>query len=220
MYFKNRDEAGRQLAEILFHPYGRSNSVILALGPGSVMVAIPISLRLQIPTFLVASEDIELPGQFHEHVGSVDQSGDFVYDSKLSRGEIDDMYAEYHGYIESEKTQAMHDINQLLGAQGFVDKMELMGKNILIVSDGLKDASSLDPIMAFLKPVRSPRIVGVVPVASIDAIDKLHILTDEIRVLSPKDNYVDTNHYYEENELPDDDRIQNILQNLNQHAQM
>jgi predicted phosphoribosyltransferase len=219
MYFKNRDEAGRQLAEILFHPYGRSNSVILALGPGGVMVSIPIALRLQIPVFMVASKEIDLPGSFHETVGNVDQSGEFIYSSDLSTGERDEIFAEYHGHIESEKTQAIHDINQLLGAQGFVDKKSLMGKNILIVSDGLGKGSELDSIIAFLKPVSSPRLVGVCPVASVDAIDKMHIVTDEIRVLSPKDNYLGTHHYYEENDVPNDDHIQKIIQNINHPVQ-
>ena len=148
-YFKNRNEAGLQIAEILFHPYGRSKTVILALGTGGVMVARPIATRLQIPAFMIATKQINLPGTFHEQVGTVDQSGDFVYSSDLTQGQVDDYVAEYHNHIDSQKIEAVHEINRMLGAQGFVDKGHLKDKNILLVSDGLKSASELDADRVF-----------------------------------------------------------------------
>ncbi len=214
MYFKNREDAGRQIAEILFHPYGRSQSVILAMGPGGLLVGRPIALRLQIPMYMVATKEIDLPGTFHEQVGTVDQSGDFVYNSSLTQGQVDDYVAEYHNHIDSKKREAMHEINHMLGSKGFVDKGDLHEKNILLVSDGLRAAVDLDAIIAFLKPVKVMRMIGVAPVASIEAIDALHILTDEIRVLSPKENFLGTDHYYEENDLPDDEESRAIIATL------
>jgi len=216
MYFKNRNEAGQQIAEMLFHPYGRSKTVILALGTGGLLVGEPVALRLQIPLYMVATKNIELPGSHHERVGTVDQAGDFVYSSNLSSGQVDDYVGEYHNHIEAQKIEAMHAINRVMGSGGFVEKGALSHKNILLVSDGLKTAVDLDAIMAFLKPVEIMRLVGVAPVASIDAIDRLHILTDEIRVLSPKENYLDTNHYYEENDLPGEKEAQELLQKLSE----
>jgi predicted phosphoribosyltransferase len=68
--------------------------------------------------------------------------------------------------------------------------------------------------MAYLKPVKYKRLIGATPVASVDAVDKLHILTDEVRVLSTKPNYLGTDHYYEENEIPDDEASQAIIRSL------
>jgi len=180
------------------------------------MVARPIATRLQIPAFMIATKQINLPGTFHEQVGTVDQSGDFVYSSDLTQGQVDDYVAEYHNHIDSQKIEAVHEINRMLGAQGFVDKAHLKDKNILLVSDGLKSASELDAVLAFLKPVRIGRMVGVAPVASIAAIDALHVLTDEIRILSPKQNYLETDHYYEENELLDEAQAREVVLELAQ----
>lgn len=215
MYFKNRDEAGRQLAERVFHPYGRSKSVILALGPGGLMVARPISLRLQIPVYMVATKEIDLPGNFHERVGTVDQAGDFVYNSKLTQGQIDEYVGEYHNHIDTQKINAMHEINEMLGHEGAVSQDVLWQKNILLVSDGFKSSVDLDAVLAYLKPIEVMRMVGMAPLASIDAIDRLHLLTDEIQILSPKENYLETDHYYEENELPSDEETQEMLRSLN-----
>lgn len=215
MYFKSRQVAGDELANILFHPYGRSKSIILALGPGSVLVAEPIAKRLQIPLRLLAFKKVELPGLYHESVGTVGQSGEFIYSSKLSEGEKNDIYAEFHGHIDSESTSAVHEINQELGTEGFIDKEELKGKNILIVSDGLKDPEQLDVVVSFLKPIDCQRIVGITPIASLNAIDRLHIVCDEIRILSPKENYLDTDHYYEDNSVPDNNSLQEKINKIN-----
>ena len=216
LYFKNRDEAGRQLAEILFHPYGRSQTAILAVGYGGLLVARPIALRLQIPLYMMMMKDIELPGNFHTAIGSVDQAGDFVYRSNLTQGEIDMFAGEYHNHIDQEKVGAIHEINDLLGATGIVQRDDIRERNVIIVSDGLKSGTQLDPLSSFLKPVKLKRIVSAVPVASIDAIDRLHIMTDEIRVLSPKENYLDTEHYYEENDLPSKEEATAIIQQIHQ----
>lgn len=217
MYFKNREEAGRQLAEILFHPYGRSNTVILAIGAGGLMVARPLSLRLQVSTYMVATKQVDLPGTFHERVGAVNQVGDFVYSSNLTMGQVDEIMGEYHNHIESQKLTAMHEINHMMGAEGFADRDNLRNRNVILVGDGLKTAVDLDPVFAFLKPVKTNRLISAFPIASIPAIDRLHIMTDEIRVLSPKENYLETEHYYEENSVPDDDEINKILTELS-HA--
>jgi predicted phosphoribosyltransferase len=40
------------------------------------------------------------------------------------------------------------------------------------------------------------------PVASVQAVDKLHMLADELHILDVKENYLDTNHYYNQNTIP------------------
>ncbi len=214
MYFKDRNQAGIALAELLYPQYSNPDSVILALNRGALLVAEALVSKLKIPAYLVASKEIDLPGNFHERAGSVDQVGNFSYSSDLTQGQIDEYVAEYHSVFDVEKINAIHDINSLLGNQGFIDESVLTKKNILIVSDGIKKGSELDPVMTFLKPVEALRVIGLAPVASVDAVDRLHILTDEIHVLSTKSNYMETNHYYEVNEIPSIEQVQKIINTI------
>lgn len=61
--------------------------------------------------------------------------------------------------------------------------------------------------MLYLKTVKMKRLVIVSPVASLNAVDRMHILGDEIFCLSVVDNFMGSNHYYEENNLPDHETI-------------
>ncbi len=218
MYFPSRGAAGEELAKQLYVQYHDSNTVILAMSSGGVLVAEPIGRHLKLPIFMLANEEIDLPGTFRERVGAVDQSGDFTYDMHLSEGERDEVYSEYHGHLDSERATATHKINQTLGSSGFIHREDLDHKNIMLVDDGMKDPAVLDVVINFLKPVTSPRIIGIIPVCSIDAIDRLHIATDEIHVLSPKENYISTDHYYDDNNLPSDVEARDIIADVNSLA--
>ena len=55
------------------------------------------------------------------------------------------------------------------------------------------------------------------PVASVQAVDKLHMLADELHILDVKDNYLGTDHYYNNNTVPSHeetiDKINKIVLN-------
>jgi predicted phosphoribosyltransferase len=71
-----------------------------------------------------------------------------------------------------------------------------------LVADGIDNGAAVDVAMDFLKPIRTERIVVATPVASIPAVDKLHMSADEIHILDVKENYMGTNHYYADNTVP------------------
>ncbi|MCA9330664.1 hypothetical protein KC957_01340, partial [Candidatus Saccharibacteria bacterium] len=62
MYFKNRADAGRQLAEKL-EAYKRSNCVVLAMNSGGVMVGAQVAMALHADLFMLATEEVKVPGE-------------------------------------------------------------------------------------------------------------------------------------------------------------
>jgi predicted phosphoribosyltransferase len=104
--------------------------------------------------------------------------------------------------MEEQKRQAFQRINRLLGDGGVIDEGLLRDHTVILVSDGLNDSTILDVAKEFLKPVRISKLVVVSPIASVELVDKVHILADELHILDVKTNYLDTNHYYDQNDLP------------------
>ncbi len=209
MYFKNRQEAGQKLAQTLTN-YRYDNNVVLALSPGSVLVAAEIAKQLHAVLTLLLMRDVALPGETTA-IGTLDQAGQFTYNDMFSAGEIEEYVGEYHGYIEAQKLDKMHEINELLGEYGLVDRQILWDHNVIIVSDGLKSGTSLEVVSQFLKPVRLSKLIIAAPFASVPAVDKMHIIGDEIHCLDVKENMLEINHYYEENEIPDNQGVHQII---------
>ncbi len=201
MYFHSRAEAGEQLARLLFDKYRYDNVAIVALGDGSVAVAEPVAERLHCVLTLLISEDIEVPGE-GQQFGAVSQTGQFTFSSELQEGEIGEYVNEYHGYLEEQKRQAFNKINRLIGDGGIMDKDLLQDHAVVLISDGLRDITILNVAIDFLKPVRIKKLIIATPIASVAVVDKVHTIADELHILDVKANYFDTNHYYDQNDLP------------------
>lgn len=206
MYFHSRAEAGEQLARLMYDRYRYENMAIVALGDGGVAVGEPIAERLHCILTLLVSENIDVPGE-NQRFGAVSQTGDFTYSSDLFMSERTEYTTEYNGYLQEQKIQAFHKINRLIGDGGVIDQALLQDHTIVLVSDGLQDSIQLDVAMDFLKPVRIQKLVIASPIASVELVDKVHIMADELHILDVKENYLGTDHYYDQNDLPSHEEI-------------
>ena len=201
MYFHSRTEAGEQLARLLFDKYRYESVAIVALNDGGVVVGEPVAERLHCVLTLLMSENIDVPGE-GQQFGAVSQTGQFTFNSELKEGEISEYVNEYHGYLEEQKREAFNKINRLIGDGGVINRELLRDHTIILMSDGLKDISILNVAVDFLKPIRIAKLVIATPVASVEMVDKVHTIADELHILDVKANYLDTDHYYDQNDLP------------------
>lgn len=201
MYFESRAQAGQILAAQLVEKYRYENCVVVALSDGAVQVGEQVAGALHCILTMLLIEDIQVPGE-SVSFGGVSQSGGFTYNGMFSPGEIEEYVGEYHGYLEEQKREAFQRINRLLGDGGIIDSEMLRDHTVILVADGLDNGASLDVAMDFLKPIRINKLVVATPVATVPAVDKLHIIADELHVLDVKENFMGTNHYYEQNDIP------------------
>lgn len=200
MYFTSRAQAGELLAQQL-SSYRYDDCVVVALSDGGVLVGEQIAAELHCILTMMLMEDIDVPGE-GTLFGTVNQQGGFTYNQMFSTGEIEDYYGEFHGYLDDQKRQHFQHMNRLLGEGGLVKEDMLREHIVVLVSDGLSTGASLDAAMEFLKPIRIKRLIIAMPVVSVQAVDRMHVVADEIHVLSVTDNYVATDHYYDTNDIP------------------
>ncbi len=201
MYFESRSQAGQVLAAQLLEKYRYDNCAVVALSDGSVLVGEQVAAALHCVLTLLLMEEIEIPGESLSF-GGVSESGNFTYNSTFTYGEQEEYVAEFHGYLEDQKREKMQKLNRLLGDGGVMDKDLLRDHVVILVADGLDDSASIDVALDFLKPVRTQKLVVATPIATVAAVDKLHVVADELHILDVKDNFMGIDHYYEDNTVP------------------
>lgn len=213
MYFASRLQAGRMLGAQLSTKYRYENCAVVALNDGGVMVGAQIASELHCVLMLLVSSEITIP-QEPDSLAGMTSNSSLVYNKHYSQPQIDEFSREYFGYIEQEKRNKLHDMNALLGDGGLIDKSLLKGHNIIIVSDGLKSGFPLDLAVDFLKPISTDKLIVATPLASVDAVDSMHITADEIYCLNVVESLDDVDHYYDKNDVPDHNTVVKVIKQI------
>lgn len=215
MYFSSRAQAGQLLAEKLQH-LKNSNCSIIALNDGGVIVAAQIASKLNCAIMMLMAEPINAPGE-PEAVASINQEGGYALNKSYTDGQLEDFDMEYHQTFEQNKLEKLSGMHRLLGKRSIIRKDLLRKHTVILVSDGFNSAFALDSVTGYLKSTKVKRLVIATPLATVSVIDRMHILADEQVCLSVIGNYISTNHYYDDNTMPDHDviiqTVQNIVQN-------
>jgi len=201
MYFESRAQAGQILAGKLVEKYRYENCAVVALSDGAVQVGEQIASALHCILTMLLIEEIPIPGE-NMSFGGVSQDGGFTYNGMFSDGEIEEYTGEFHGYLEEQKREAFQRLNRLLGDGGIIDADMLRDHTVILVADGLDNGAAIDVAVDFLKPIRIKKLVVATPIATVPMVDKLHIIADELQILDVKENFMGTNHYYEQNDIP------------------
>ena len=210
MYFHSRHQVGRMLASRLVEKYKNGNCAVVALDDGGAVIGAEIAGQLHCPLSITISREIGLP---HEPwaVGGIAPDGQFVYNPQYSKADLDEIADENRGFIEQEKINKFHEINDMIGEAGIIDRHKLVGHNIILTSEGLADSFKLDLVMAFIKTVKYEKVIVATPIASVKVVDWMHINADDIYCLSVVEEYTNIDHYYDLQDVPDHEAILKIV---------
>lgn len=194
------------LAAQLAKKYRYEDCAVVCLTDGGVMVGAQIAMELHTILTMLLTAEVNLPME-PEAIGGISQDGSFSYNKFYYPGELDELTAEYYQVIEAEKLMRLQEMQRLVGAGGLIRRDLLKGRNIILVSDGLPTAFTLDIAIQYLKPVAIKKIIVATPLASLKAVDRMHIMADEIYCLSVVEDYMGTDHYYDTQDVPSHDKV-------------
>lgn len=213
MYFASRAQAGRMLATQLLPKYRYEDCAIVALSDGGVVVAAQIAMQLHCVINLLLYEEIRLPME-PQAISGITANGAYMYNSYYAPAVAEELVGEYRGFIEQEKTNKMSQMQQLLGHGGVVRRDLLKGHTIILVSDGLRTPFGLDLAAEFLKPIDYERLVVATPLASIEAVDRMHVLADDLYCLNVVESTLETDHYYDQQDVPGHEKVVEIIEKI------
>lgn len=216
MYFQDRIEAGQLLADELTTYIG-TDTVVMSLSDGGLVVGEQIARKLNCQICMLYTDSILVPGDKRTVFGTVDQTGNVTYNSLIPTGQLDEFISEFHGYFDQERIKSIHKLNSLISPEGQAEPNVLRGHNIIVVTDGAKTGAQFDAALAFLKPIAVKKVIAAVPIASVTAVDRLHVLFDELHCANVTANYISTDHYYDQPHIPGHTEILRSISDIASH---
>ena len=212
LYYKNRADAGKKLIPYL-EKYRNENTVVVALSPGASIVGAQVAMALHANLLIYLIKHIYLPGET-ESIAGMSSTDTFMYNSMFNAGQLEELATEYRGHIDQERLNSRHELNILLGHEGEIKPALLRHKIVILITDGLSNGFSIDMAAEYLKHVAIQKLVIATPIASVPAVDRMHLVADEIACLAVTDNYIDTNHYYDDNMIPEVPDVLKMMKNI------
>ena len=191
--FKDRADAGRQLAAAVVH-LGLVDPLVLALPRGGVPVAAEVASALRAPLDLLIVRKIGAPGQPELAVAAIAE-GDpptVVIDESTSRVTDTD-----HAYIKcAARTQRCEIKRRCQAYRRGCARLDVAGKTVVVVDDGIATGTTVRAALKALRRLRPAKLVLAVPVASNDTIYELSKLVDDVVCLSQPGHFGSVGTYY------------------------
>lgn len=203
--FKNRHHAGALLAQRLDIYANRSDTVVLALPRGGVPVGFEIAQALHLPLDVFLVRKVGMPGQSEYAIGAITADGQHIVYS--------DVVQQLGISAEAIRELLRIKLNELSQREKLYQTsrvpMQLSGKVIILVDDGLATGLTMLAAIQALRNAKPARIIVAVPVAADDSLQVIEEEADELVCLSVPKQFSAVSLWYDDfMQVSDEDVIQ------------
>jgi putative phosphoribosyl transferase len=207
MRFKDRKEAGQQLAGALTAYKALSDTLILALPRGGVPVAFEIARSLHLPLDLMLVRKLGIPGHEEVAMGAIANGDVKVLDEDIVR-RLHIPFDAIEKVIDAEHTELLRRNKAYRGSRA---APVIKGKTIILVDDGMATGSNMHAALLAARQQQAGRIVIAVPVASDSAYALLHEMADEVVCLDIPEPFYAVGGAYDNFSQTSDEEVKVLL---------
>lgn len=205
--FCDRAEAGRILATKLSAYGGRNDVIVLGLPRGGVPVAFEVAHALRVPLDVFVVRKLGIPWHKELAMGAVASKGIKVLDLTLAqRLSVSD--EEIEKTVAAERKELKRQERLYRGNRPALD---LRGKTVILVDDGIATGASILAAIAALRRQKVGRIVVAIPVAPANACDAIRMEADELVCVAEPRMFFAVSQWYENFTQTTDEDVRALL---------
>ena len=207
MIYRDRIDAGKQLAVRLADYADRDDVLVLALPRGGVPVAFEVAKALRAPLDIFLVRKLGVPGHEELAMGAIATGGvrvlnDDVVDYLRIPGEVIDAVAADESR-ELERRERTYRGNR--------PEPEVRGKIIILVDDGLATGSTMRAAASALRQQNPARIVVAVPVSAPQTCNEYRMGVDEIICAKTPEPFLGVGQWYRDFSQTTDEEVRDLL---------
>jgi predicted phosphoribosyltransferase len=212
--FRDRCDAGRQLAVRLANFAGGGEVLVLGLARGGVPVAFEVARALGAPLDVLIIRKLGVPAQRELAMGAIASGGVRVLNSQIVRripnaeAVIEQVAAVEQRELERRETQY----------RGDRPAAEVRGKVVIVVDDGLATGASMRAAVQSLRRRAAAQVVVAVPIGSSEACAALVSEADELICLTAPVEFDAVGQAYDDFSQTTDDEVRALLAEANGSA--
>ena len=207
MRFRDRTDAGRQLAGRLAAYANRPDVIVLGLPRGGVPVAAEVARSLGAPLDVFLVRKLGVPGQAELAMGAIAEGGasvlseDLIATLQIPRALVEEVAARER--VELDRRERLY--------RGARPAPDLHGRTAILVDDGLATGSTMEAAVRALRALEAARVVVAVPVGARESCERIGRLADEIVCAYTPSWFSAVGQWYEDFSETSDDEVSRLL---------
>jgi putative phosphoribosyl transferase len=207
MAFRDRVDAGRQLAERLAEYRDEPVVVVVALPRGGVPVAAEVARALRAPLDVLVVRKLGCPWQPELGMGAIAEGDITVLNEDLiARLGVDD--AAIRTVADRERAELERRIRRYRGER---PPVPVEGRTAILVDDGIATGSTARAAVDVLRRRGASRVVLAAPVAPREAVATLGHAADEVVTVETPLLFMAIGQFYDDFSQTTDDEVADLL---------
>ncbi len=206
--FKDRREAGRQLANALTKQgYEGQDTIVLGIPRGGLVVADEVAKAISATLDVIIARKLRAPYQPELGIGAVVSGDHITINEDLSRA-----VGATQEYLNREVAYQREEIERRLRFyRGEHPEPEVSGKTVIVVDDGIATGYTFRAALESLRKRHPGRLVAAAPVAAIDSVEMLKDFSDEVVCLHAPVSFFAVGAWYQNFDQVSDEEAAAIL---------
>jgi putative phosphoribosyl transferase len=206
-YFSDRIDAGEQLTKAL-QDFPTKKGLVLAIPRGGVVLGYQIAQELNLPLDVIVPRKLGAPGNPELAIGAVAEDGSTVLDEAIIAYLSVDS-----SYIQQESMRQREEITRRLEKyRGGMPAMDLHGKDVIIVDDGIATGSTMKAALKSVKNRGAASVTVAVPVGPPSTIAELKKQADRVVCLHTPEYFEAIGQFYQNFSQTSDETVIMLLE--------
>lgn len=206
--FRDRADAGRQVAARLADYANRPDLIVLALPRGGVPVAFEVARQLDAPLDVFVVRKLGVPGHEELAMGAIATGGARVLNEEV----VARLGISPETLDAAVRQEAAEVARRERLYRGDRPPPQLEGRMVVLVDDGLATGATMRAAVAAVRQQRPQRIVVAVPAAAPETCATLGTEVDELICVLTPDPFVAVGFWYENFAQISDDVVRELLE--------
>lgn len=201
--FRDRMDAGRQLAARLAPYKDDATAIVLGIPRGGVVLGAVVAEELHVPLDVVVVRKIGAPGNPEYAVGAMDEDGKVVRSRVAPVSEA---------YLERAAAEDREEIGRRVREyRGGRDEPQLAGKTAILVDDGIATGLTALAAVRYVRDHGAARVVLATPVIARQSSDELRSVVDELVAVDEPASFYAVGQFYEIFDQTSDAEVRRLL---------
>ena len=207
MTFRDREDAGQQLAKQLEAYADTEDVVVLGIPRGGVPVAFEIAHALHLPLDIFLARKLGVPGQEELAFGAIAAGDGRFLDQRIidATGISDEQIEQI-----TQATKAKLEERAVL-YRGDRPPLRVDGRTVILVDDGVATGASIYAALRALRHLKPKKLVIAAPVAPRSTTDWLRSPADDLVVLYAPEHFYAVGRFYERFSQVSDEKVVDLL---------